>query len=213
MELPPTSELIQEYERHRLPLLRELAYKSNNIIYDKLTEGPITSPAGIITNPLIEDIDNKDADYLFFALWDRVISQIVDIKIPPQAGYGIIYDEEFKGFTPRIQKTDDNYKFSNDWLPYLMLKNPDKLWIAYHIVFELGRKETEDLLLELKDGHQQERQFTKWINEIEEQEDLTKISKGIVDMMLDEKIDVLDSIYILVKYTAGTEFSAFIKYI
>lgn len=164
----------EEYEIRRLSGLRQLAYKVN----EKLTD--------INSNSLIQDIESKNSDDLYFAILARM--RVTSISIPEALGYGYHYDKLFALYSSTL-----GYYIDDESVPYLMIKNPDKIFLTYLMVY--NGSDSALILNNLKDGSGRGRD--KKLTELLETSNKNVILKEIINMMINEEFDVLDSIYIV----------------
>jgi hypothetical protein len=192
MEVPAESDISLVYKERRLDKLRQLAIEANILIDAKLVNNRLSYKKSYIINPKIENIEDRDDDYLYFAICNRVQSGIINLVMPQDVGYGFYYDKVFKLYAIKLKLVGASYKFTEKWLPYLMLKSADALWMAYGVIYDYTKANLLQSLNDLNNGTSRDN-IVKTLSNMKKR----VLCKNVINMMIDGEFDVLDTIYIL----------------
>lgn len=209
--LDPVSdaEIARVYEERRTSELRRLAYQLNSI----LTNAGITQRVGkfIYPNLLISNIENRDADYLYFAIHNRFSNLkhysyegIRNFRIPVFCMYGSPYDEFFTSYyiNYTIPTNQPNvFLYPEDWIPYVMMKHPDKISYLYLNMYHIEKDTFIEKLKNLLRGDARDEKIRIMIANLQvsplTDAALTHVVTSLLKMIQNRTFDVLDSIYLL----------------
>jgi hypothetical protein len=193
---PSESDINHEYEIRRLTGLRQLAEEVNR----KIQQGqqpPISRKGNPITNAYINNIYDKNSDYLYFSILAR--SEITNIGIPQELGYGYYYDKLFNLYAPGlIHLGNRTYGYNIDKnIVYSMLTHPNDLWFTYPIIYTRSTMDLIAALRNLKKGDKRDIKIESLIDDYNKSNNRNIIYREIINMMINDEFDVLDIIYIL----------------
>jgi hypothetical protein len=208
---PTEEEITKEYELRRITALRRLAHEANDILRRNFPVPP-TIDGKPVTNLIITNVEDRNADYLWFALKTRQRWFTEEMQIPEYVGFGAPYDSIFDLYTnyynfKQDETVNEDALIPEYPLPLLMLKHPDKLWFVYANLFiDFYQIPIERCIRSLLRGTARDKILMQWLEKIEAIKlkkkrtwDFTPIYKEMIAMMENGEFDVLDSIYIILE--------------
>lgn len=205
----------------RLTQLRKLAHQLNEVLKDQTMIEPKTKQKFTVNNKYITDIDERDEHYLYFAILTRKQYISSNLFIDLALMYQYPYDELFHKYLSYYNFfLINNSDLEDEWVPYFMLINPDKLFFFYgHFFIKSTDYNVLEWMMTLTILGSDNSKIRQWIHTLksrgdelgETNKDLPKhlvyydpemvqhLAKDLIQMMQSGELSKLETIYLLLR--------------